>query len=147
MLSIDFLANTSKEKFSNRLPRSFKDINTQKDVTVELRSGKKTYGVAGDWTPDFSHAKRTLYHWVTTPRREPYKWNNSSWCTISGPDCSFFVLMFRLFHFTVPNTNQAKLFNWLIDSFFFSINGFYGWNGFVFNQFLIILCRLLQSTL
>ena len=24
-------------------------------------------GAAGDWTPDFSHAKRTLYLWVTTP--------------------------------------------------------------------------------
>ena len=24
-------------------------------------------GAAGDWTPDFSHAKRTLYLWATTP--------------------------------------------------------------------------------
>lgn len=24
-------------------------------------------GAAGDWTPDFSHAKRALYLWVTTP--------------------------------------------------------------------------------
>ena len=27
----------------------------------------KRYGDAGDWTPGLSHAKRTLYHWATSP--------------------------------------------------------------------------------
>ena len=36
---------------------------------IALRLITKTYhrGVAEDRTLDFSHAKRTLYHWVTTP--------------------------------------------------------------------------------
>ena len=28
---------------------------------------KKSDGAAGDWTRDFSHAKRALYHWATAP--------------------------------------------------------------------------------
>ena len=34
---------------------------------------EKGIGAAGDRTPGFSHAKRTLYHWVTTPHCHPLK--------------------------------------------------------------------------
>lgn len=36
-------------------------------VNMTRKKEKKRFGAAGVWTPDFSHAKRALYHWVTAP--------------------------------------------------------------------------------
>ncbi len=56
------------------------------------------YGVAEDWTPGFSHAKRILYHWVTTP----WQWRL--------PVCSWYLLFTsRLFalHWSFGGLNSG----------------------------------------
>ena len=40
------------------------------DGTVVFRRKNAIIGAAEDWTPDFSHAKRALYLWVTAPKRK-----------------------------------------------------------------------------
>ena len=53
--------------------RSNKNWNTSKTPPRKMYKyiieicKKKSCGDAGDWTPDLSHAKRTLYHWATSP--------------------------------------------------------------------------------
>ena len=63
--SFSFLITTEEELNWPRLNFPFKYITSG---TLPKRwQVCKSVGDAGDWTRDLSHAKRTLYHWATSP--------------------------------------------------------------------------------
>ena len=66
---------------------------------IHALKNEKGCGDAGDWTPDLSHAKRTLYHWATTPtdgyfclQKEKINTYVSFWKLLSSPKMHFIKL-------------------------------------------------------
>ena len=56
-----------KLSFCQKKMNRIKQKNNFHDSNKGCVLGKHSNGAAEDWTPVFSHAKRALYHWVTTP--------------------------------------------------------------------------------
>ena len=68
-------------------------------------------GGAGDWTRDFPHAKRTLYHWVTPPSYSTFGHMSlfENVVCISGQNCNNLQYLYYIFLFIICLHGSSKI--------------------------------------